>query len=46
MMHGNTGRDLYARNLKLLVPFFDRASIILQKIEKVDVLCKSKIYNL
>ncbi|XP_028784504.1 uncharacterized protein LOC114740512 isoform X2 [Neltuma alba] len=29
------GRELYARNLKLLVPFFDRASITLQKIEKV-----------
>ncbi|WVY96705.1 hypothetical protein V8G54_028856 [Vigna mungo] len=28
------GRELYARNLKLLVPFFDRASIILQNIEK------------
>ncbi|ESW16808.1 hypothetical protein PHAVU_007G186100 [Phaseolus vulgaris] len=28
------GRELYARNLKLLVPFFDQASIILQKIEK------------
>ncbi|XP_057424707.1 uncharacterized protein LOC130718206 isoform X2 [Lotus japonicus] len=28
------GRDLYARNLKLLVPFFDCASIRLQKIEK------------
>lgn len=28
------GRELYARNLKLLVPFFDCASIILQKIEK------------
>ncbi|KAL1339832.1 hypothetical protein AAHE18_U069500 [Arachis hypogaea] len=29
-----TGRELYARNLKLLVPFFDCASIRLQKIEK------------
>ncbi|XP_054803607.1 uncharacterized protein LOC129306861 isoform X2 [Prosopis cineraria] len=29
------GRELYARNLKLLVPFFDRASITLQKIRKV-----------
>ncbi|RDY04760.1 hypothetical protein CR513_11497, partial [Mucuna pruriens] len=29
-----TGRELYARNLKLLVPFFDCASIILQKIDK------------
>ncbi|KAL2325410.1 hypothetical protein Fmac_024468 [Flemingia macrophylla] len=28
------GRELYARNLKLLVPFFDSASIVLQKIEK------------
>ncbi|KAJ4969080.1 hypothetical protein NE237_015781 [Protea cynaroides] len=28
------GRDLYSRNLKLLVPFFDRPSIVLQKIEK------------
>ncbi|XP_061375343.1 uncharacterized protein LOC133317468 [Gastrolobium bilobum] len=28
------GRELYARNLKLLVPFFDCASIRLQKIEK------------
>ncbi|XP_019439952.1 PREDICTED: uncharacterized protein LOC109345420 isoform X1 [Lupinus angustifolius] len=28
------GRELYARNLKLLVPFFDCASIKLQKIEK------------
>ncbi|XP_020205700.1 uncharacterized protein LOC109790863 [Cajanus cajan] len=28
------GRELYARNLKLLVPFFDSASIILQKIDK------------
>ncbi|KAK4273546.1 hypothetical protein QN277_021927 [Acacia crassicarpa] len=29
------GRELYGRNLKLLVPFFDSASITLQKIEKV-----------
>ncbi|CAI9102534.1 OLC1v1000817C1 [Oldenlandia corymbosa var. corymbosa] len=29
------GRDLYLRNLKLLVPFFDNPSIILNKIEKV-----------
>ncbi|KAK7277845.1 hypothetical protein RJT34_22864 [Clitoria ternatea] len=29
-----TGRELYARNLKLLVPFFDLASIRLRKIEK------------
>ncbi|AES61264.1 putative NTF2-like domain-containing protein [Medicago truncatula] len=29
-----SGRDLYARNLKLLVPFFDCASIKLLKIEK------------
>ncbi|CAK8572360.1 unnamed protein product [Lathyrus sativus] len=29
-----SGRELYARNLKLLVPFFDRASIRLLKIEK------------
>lgn len=28
------GRELYARNLKLLVPFFDSASITLQKIDK------------
>ncbi|XP_043698138.1 uncharacterized protein LOC122648899 [Telopea speciosissima] len=28
------GKDLYSRNLKLLVPFFDRPSIVLQKIEK------------
>ncbi|KAK7269233.1 hypothetical protein RIF29_21951 [Crotalaria pallida] len=28
------GRELYERNLKLLVPFFDLASIKLQKIEK------------
>ncbi|KAG4919775.1 hypothetical protein JHK85_058056 [Glycine max] len=30
-----TGRELYARNLKLLVPFFDCGSIILQKIDKM-----------
>ncbi|KAG4908544.1 hypothetical protein JHK82_057205 [Glycine max] len=30
-----TGRELYARNLKLLVPFFDCGSIILQKIDKI-----------
>ncbi|CAL5208470.1 unnamed protein product [Lathyrus oleraceus] len=29
-----SGRDLYARNLKLLVPFFDHASIRLLKIKK------------
>nr|GMC91779.1 uncharacterized protein LOC109158159 isoform X2 [Ipomoea batatas] len=29
-----TGRDLYSRNLKLLVPFFDNPSIKLEKIEK------------
>ncbi|XP_059649362.1 uncharacterized protein LOC132295215 isoform X2 [Cornus florida] len=29
-----TGKDLYSRNLKLLVPFFDCPSIVLQKIEK------------
>ncbi|XP_031095483.1 uncharacterized protein LOC115999729 isoform X1 [Ipomoea triloba] len=28
------GRDLYSRNLKLLVPFFDTPSIKLEKIEK------------
>ncbi|XP_022744251.1 uncharacterized protein LOC111295138 [Durio zibethinus] len=28
------GKELYSRNLKLLVPFFDRPSIGLQKIEK------------
>ncbi|KAF7805190.1 nuclear transport factor NTF2-like domain-containing protein [Senna tora] len=28
------GRELYARNLKLLVPFFDSASITLQNIDK------------
>ncbi|XP_019161550.1 PREDICTED: uncharacterized protein LOC109158159 isoform X3 [Ipomoea nil] len=28
------GRDLYSRNLKLLVPFFDNPSIKLEKIEK------------
>ncbi|OWM63913.1 hypothetical protein CDL15_Pgr006175 [Punica granatum] len=30
-----TGRDLYQRNLKLLVPFFDQPSIELTNIEKV-----------
>ena len=44
-MHGHTGRELYARNLKLLVPFFDSASIILQKIDKVDILCKLTFYT-
>ncbi|XP_009588413.1 uncharacterized protein LOC107830913 [Nicotiana tabacum] len=29
-----SGRDLYSRNLQLLVPFFDSPSIILEKIEK------------
>ncbi|XP_062178316.1 uncharacterized protein LOC133883117 isoform X3 [Alnus glutinosa] len=29
-----TGKALYSRNLKLLVPFFDRPSIGLQKIDK------------
>ncbi|GMY21059.1 hypothetical protein FCV25MIE_16300 [Fagus crenata] len=29
-----TGKELYSRNLKLLVPFFDSPSIGLQKIEK------------
>ncbi|KAL5712640.1 hypothetical protein ACHQM5_014790 [Ranunculus cassubicifolius] len=29
------GKDLYARNLKLLVPFFERASLDLQQMEKV-----------
>ncbi|KAA8536968.1 hypothetical protein F0562_029446 [Nyssa sinensis] len=28
------GKELYSRNLKLLVPFFDHPSIVLQKIEK------------
>ncbi|KAL3537859.1 hypothetical protein ACH5RR_001225 [Cinchona calisaya] len=28
------GRDLYLRNLKLLIPFFDSPSILLEKIEK------------
>lgn len=32
----NSGKELYSRNLKLLVPFFDSPSIRLQKIEKVD----------
>ncbi|KAI3787232.1 hypothetical protein L1987_41570 [Smallanthus sonchifolius] len=30
-----SGRELYSRNLKLLVPFFDRPSISLQSITKV-----------
>ncbi|KAK2978442.1 hypothetical protein RJ640_023601 [Escallonia rubra] len=29
-----SGRELYSRNLKLLVPFFDQPSITLQKIDK------------
>ncbi|MCL7022783.1 hypothetical protein MKW94_020755, partial [Papaver nudicaule] len=29
-----SGRDLYSRNLKLLVPFFDCPSLILQQIDK------------
>ncbi|XP_010674840.2 uncharacterized protein LOC104890919 isoform X6 [Beta vulgaris subsp. vulgaris] len=29
-----TGRDLYSRNLKLLVPFFEQPSIVLKSIEK------------
>ncbi|XP_026377147.1 uncharacterized protein LOC113271482 isoform X1 [Papaver somniferum] len=29
-----SGRDLYSRNLKLLVPFFDSPSLVLQQIEK------------
>ncbi|GMY22818.1 hypothetical protein FCV25MIE_35058 [Fagus crenata] len=32
------GKELYSRNLKLLVPFFDCPSIGLQKIEKVVIL--------
>ncbi|KAG6618204.1 hypothetical protein I3842_Q120700 [Carya illinoinensis] len=32
------GKELYSRNLKLLVPFFDHPSIGLQKIEKVVIL--------
>lgn len=43
MMYGHSGRELYARNLKLLVPFFDSASITLQNIEKVVLLCKHLI---
>ncbi|XP_068493028.1 uncharacterized protein [Phaseolus vulgaris] len=39
------GRELYARNLKLLVPFFDQASIILQKIEK-SLMEKTTIFVL
>ena len=45
MMHGRTGRELYARNLKLLVPFFDCASIRLQKIEKVNIFYKLTFYT-
>ncbi|MED6187622.1 hypothetical protein PIB30_078137 [Stylosanthes scabra] len=37
------GRELYARNLKLLVPFFDCASIRLQKIEKEGVTLSMSI---
>ncbi|CDP08555.1 unnamed protein product [Coffea canephora] len=29
------GRDLYSRNLKLLVPFFDNPSIFLKEIKKI-----------
>ncbi|XP_058073749.1 uncharacterized protein LOC131222619 isoform X4 [Magnolia sinica] len=29
-----TGKDLYSRNLELLVPFFDTPSLVLRKIEK------------
>uniref|UniRef100_A0A2N9IC21 Uncharacterized protein n=1 Tax=Fagus sylvatica TaxID=28930 RepID=A0A2N9IC21_FAGSY len=32
------GKELYSRNLKLLVPFFDNPSIGLQKIKKVVIL--------
>ncbi|KAF5196653.1 putative Adenine phosphoribosyltransferase-like protein [Thalictrum thalictroides] len=35
------GKDLYARNLKLLVPFFDCPSLSLQQIEKVVSTDKS-----
>lgn len=38
MMHGHISRELYACNLKLFVLYFDYASIIPQKIEKVDIL--------
>eukprot|EP00262_Sarcandra_glabra_P000070 TRINITY_DN10096_c0_g1_i2.p1 TRINITY_DN10096_c0_g1~~TRINITY_DN10096_c0_g1_i2.p1 ORF type:complete len:198 (+),score=15.43 TRINITY_DN10096_c0_g1_i2:75-668(+) len=34
------GKDLYSRNLELLVPFFDNPSIALQNIEK-GVICKT-----
>lgn len=34
----SSGTALYSRNLKLLVPFFDRPSIGLQKIDKVVIL--------
>ncbi|GMY21024.1 hypothetical protein FCV25MIE_16265 [Fagus crenata] len=38
-----TGKELYSRNLKLLVPFFDNPSIGLQKIkkERVDPILES-----
>lgn len=35
ILYDNAGTELYSRNLKLLVPFFDCPSIALQKIEKV-----------
>lgn len=41
MVFGNPGKELYSRNLKLLVPFFDNPSIGLQKIEKVVILYDS-----
>ncbi|XP_027158446.1 uncharacterized protein LOC113760071 [Coffea eugenioides] len=31
------GRDLYSRNLKLLVPFFDNPSIFLKEIKKISL---------
>ncbi|CAN1186661.1 hypothetical protein LINPERHAP2_LOCUS38243, partial [Linum perenne] len=34
-----SGTDLYSRNLKLLVPFFDDPSIRLQSIEKFHIHC-------
>jgi hypothetical protein len=34
----SSGTALYSRNLKLLVPFFERPSIGLQKIDKVVIL--------
>lgn len=37
-LFGHLGKELYSRNLKLLVPFFDHPSITLQKIEKVYLL--------